>query len=438
MTRVAVVGAGWSGLACALTLQIQGAGVTVLDAAPQPGGRARRLQIPLGDRTYALDNGQHLLIGAYRESFALMMKIGVDVERHFLRMPFAIQSTDGFRIKAARLAEPWHLGVALLTARGFSLADRLSILRDVQRWRCLAWRAPNDQDAGSLFVHATESVRHRFWRPLCLAALNVPFESASARIMLNVLRDSLGGAAADSDLVLARTDLSSVFPDAAVRALQAEGAAVMLRAPVDALNPAADGGWTLMSRGSTVHADAVVLALPPPRAAALLESTGLAALDPAVRQLQAIAMAPIATVSLRYAGAVGLPSACLVLRDDPRQRRFGQWAFDRGRLDPDMLGIVTVVISGAGPQEGLTRAEIGACVARQLTDELGLPAPLAHYATNERHATIVPCPGLRRPQTRLPSAGLFLAGDSADSPYPSTLEGSVRSGIEAARAALTA
>jgi uncharacterized protein with NAD-binding domain and iron-sulfur cluster len=94
---------------------------------------------------------------------------------------------------------------------------------------------------------------------------------------------------------------------------------------------------------------------------------------------------------------------------------------------------VSVVISGAGPYRDLDRDALGQAVARQLR-ALGLPEPIAHYAIIEKHATIVPAPGLRRPAAVLPVAGLFLAGDAADSPYPSTIEGSVRSGIAAAAA----
>jgi hydroxysqualene dehydroxylase len=63
-----------------------------------------------------------------------------------------------------------------------------------------------------------------------------------------------------------------------------------------------------------------------------------------------------------------------------------------------------------------------------------LPDPLASRVVEDKRATIVPAPGLQRPPTRLPCDGLFLAGDAADSPYPSTIEGSVRSGLAAARA----
>jgi uncharacterized protein with NAD-binding domain and iron-sulfur cluster len=73
-------------------------------------------------------------------------------------------------------------------------------------------------------------------------------------------------------------------------------------------------------------------------------------------------------------------------------------------------------------------------VAEQLSRCFGLPAPLDHVTVMEKHATLVPGPDLRRPAVALPLAGVFLASDAAHSPYPSTIEGSVRSGLAAARA----
>lgn len=59
--HVAVIGSGWAGLAAAVEASDLGARVTLIEMAPRLGGRARSL----GDGPDALDNGQHILIGAY-------------------------------------------------------------------------------------------------------------------------------------------------------------------------------------------------------------------------------------------------------------------------------------------------------------------------------------------------------------------------------------
>jgi len=429
--RIAVVGGGWSGLAAALALADAGCEVTLLEAAPQLGGRARRVELALGDRSFPLDNGQHLLIGAYRDTLALMRRVGVDPDRAFLRLPFTLRYADGFRMRAARWPAPLHLAGALLGARGLTYGERIALALCVHRWRRAGWRTASGAAAIDLLRGAPPALVERLWQPLCLAALNVRLEQASASVFLAVLRDSLGAERAASDLLLARVDLSALLPDAGLSALQAAGATVRLRWAVDRMQPLAPG-WRLAARTAELDCDAVVLALPPWRAAALLARAGLAALDAAANALTAIEAAPIATVYLRYARAPALPLPVMPLVEAPERNDYGQWVFDRGALDPRCAGVASVVVSARGAHQALRHDELAQAVAGQLGRALSLPMPVAARVLQEKRATIVPAPGIGRPSARL-GPGLFLASDAADSPYPSTIEGSVRSGLAAAQ-----
>jgi squalene-associated FAD-dependent desaturase len=429
--HVVIVGAGWSGLACAVELAGR-ARVTVLDAAPQPGGRARGVGVTLGDRTYPLDNGQHLLIGAYAQTLRLMRAVGVDPDAAFVRAPFALRYPDGFALVAGRAPAPWHLALALLRARGLSWRERLAMVLWVERCKRQGWTVAEDCPAIDLLRGQPAVLVARLWQPLCIAALNVPLEVASARTFLVVLRDSLGAAASASDLLLARGDLSQLFPASAMRHVEQHGGSARMRTPVERIERS-EGTWRVVTRDDSIQADTVVLALPPPRAAALLAPLGGGATQ-AATQLQAISMAPIATVYLRYARA-RLPHAVHALRDDPARGDFGQWVFDRGALDARCADVLSVVISAPGPHEDLAHAALEAAVGRQLSAAFGLPPPTAAATIVEKRATVVPAPGLKRPPTQL-LPGLLLAADAAHSDYPSTIEGSVRSGIAAAQAAL--
>ena len=100
--RVAIIGAGWSGLAAAVELAGQ-ARVTVFEAGRSPGGRARQVRAePL-----ALDNGQHILLGAYRECLRLMQRVGVDLDTSLLRLPLAWFQLDGMSMPVKQ----WRLSV---------------------------------------------------------------------------------------------------------------------------------------------------------------------------------------------------------------------------------------------------------------------------------------------------------------------------------------
>lgn len=433
--RAIVVGAGWSGLACALTLADAGVDVCVLDAAPQVGGRARRVDVTLGDRSFPLDNGQHLLIGAYRATQQLMQRVGVAPAAAFVRTPFALPYADGVCIEGARLPAPLHLAVALLRARGLALSERWAMALWVQRRKREGWRAAAADCAYDLLRGQPSILIERVWQPLCVAALNVRLEQASASIFLNVLRDSLAADAGASEFCLPRRDLSALFPDAAAATLAALGAEIHLRGPVHALAAATRGArWQARTRDQTHAADAIVLALPPDRAAALLATAATAALAPTIDDLSRVAFAPIATVYLRYPSHTRLPRPFYALHEAPERQQFGQWVFDRGATDARCAGVLSVVVSADGRHLALDRADLIAAVDRQIGATFRLPASIANALLVEKRATIVPAPGLTRPATRLPQPGLYLAGDAADSPYPSTIEGSVRTGIAAAHA----
>ncbi|WP_154588646.1 FAD-dependent oxidoreductase, partial [Bordetella pertussis] len=100
--KVAVIGAGWAGLAASVALREADAKVTVFEAGRTPGGRARRVVHPeFGDD---LDNGQHILLGAYGETLALMRRLGL-----LMRRPLRLASLDGgFRLSAPPLPAPLH------------------------------------------------------------------------------------------------------------------------------------------------------------------------------------------------------------------------------------------------------------------------------------------------------------------------------------------
>ena len=115
--KLAVVGAGWAGLSAAVTLKSLGAEVTVFEAAPIAGGRARRVD---DTQMGAIDNGQHLLLGAYTETLALMQTLHPQQSTHefIVRQALHLESADGvFRLRAPALIAPFHMLVGLLNAK---------------------------------------------------------------------------------------------------------------------------------------------------------------------------------------------------------------------------------------------------------------------------------------------------------------------------------
>lgn len=436
----AVAGGGWAGFAAAVELVRAGHRVTVFEAARTLGGRARRVSIDGRE----LDNGQHIMLGAYSESLRIMRAVGVDLRSAVLTLPLQMRyppAGGGMDFLAPRLPAPLHLGIALLRARGLSRADKMALARFSTTARWMDWRLNNDCSVTELLERFDQTPRlvALMWRPLCLAALNTPPERASAQVFLAVLRDSLGANRAASDMLLPRADLSALFPDAAAAWLQGKGNAIHVGAKVTAARPSADG-WSVHASGAalggdwTGNFDGVVLAASPAATAGLLgASTQFAEL---ASQLAAFAPEPITTCYLQYAPGTRLELPFYALVDDPASQRWGQFVFDRGQLDVGQDGLFAVVISASSEAASLPQEQLTAAVAAQLAVDLaqpGLAKPVWSKVITEKRATYACAPGLERPGNETPAKGLVLAGDYTAGEYPATLEMAVRSGVQAAR-----
>lgn len=435
--RVAVVGGGWAGCAAAVHLAKAGASVMLLEASRDLGGRARRQELELGGTRHVLDNGQHLMIGAYSEVAALLRLIAVPLDSVVERRPFELRYADGFRLQAARLPAPWHLTWALLAARGLSFGERTEMAGLLRALKRSHWRLDADCELAGWLEAMGQRPRliARVWRPLAIAALNTPPERASAQMFVNVLRDSLGAASDASELWLARMNLSALLPEAAERFLDR---CVRRGTRVETIAHE-NGVFRLGIRSSgepaSLEADAVVYAAPPSQLSRVAERlTGLA---PVLEAVERFSFEPIATVYLKYAEPKTIsdrfPRKFTALIDAPDLQGYGQWAFDRGAFEPANRGVVSVVISASGKHLESPIEALAAGVARQLTAQLGLPAPMAARGIVEKRATLAAVPGLVRPSNATPVPGFVLAGDWTASDYPSTLETAVRSGRAAAR-----
>lgn len=407
--RVAIVGAGYAGLACAVELVAAGCAVEVFEASRTLGGRARAVELD-GLR---VDNGAHIFVGAYRETLRLMAKVG-SPQTALRRMPLQLEFPGHVELIAPRLPAPLHLAWALLSARGLSFQEKLAALRFMHRQRANDFRLLADMPATELLAGQPERVRRFLWEPLCLAALNTPVAIASAQVFLNVLRDSLAADRAASDLLLPAVDFSAMFPEPAARYIEARGGRI-------------HRSRRILSLDELHGFDHRVIAVAPQH---------LVALAPEIAARCHFDWQPIATCYLRYPANVRLSGAMVGM--DTAAGGHAQWVFDRGLL-AGQHGLLAAVISGTGPWQTLGHEMLSAAIHRQLATLLpGLPEPTFIRIIEEKRATFCCTPGLYRPPTATADPRLWLAGDYVAGDYPATIEGAVRSGIAAARAVLAA
>jgi squalene-associated FAD-dependent desaturase len=426
--KIAVIGAGWAGLAAAHALKLTGLTPTVFEAAPLPGGRARRVD----DQTMgAIDNGQHLLIGAYTETLKLIHQLQPhrDEESLFLRSPLRLESANGkFCLHAPRLPSPLHALYALLSAKGLNLSQRWHALQMIATCKLKQWRSADLQTVEQLLdcYHQNTVLRQYLWHPLCLATLNTPPQQACAQLFLNVLRDSLDAPAKHSDLIVPRVDLTALWP-----ALAAEGMDMRYRHIVREVLVASDHVSV-----DTERFDACVIAVPPYAVSRILRTTTHSEPFSLMQsQLQLFTYRPIATLTLQLKQDWQLPRPVMMLDENPALGHYGQWVFERKEKNQ-----LTVVVSDAEDFLKHERNNFVRNIAEQIRQQVSqhalantqMPDVTAHRLIVEKRATFNAIPGLARPANKTIWPRLTLAGDWTDTGYPAVLEGAVRSGQRAA------
>ena len=419
--HIAIVGAGLAGLSAAIKLLRQGHQISIFEAAPQAGGRARG--VPHG--SLIIDNGQHICLGAYQATLALLHDAGLEEAQVFTRLPLALHMHDGAHrmslITPSCLPAPLHLLWGLLTARGLSLKSKGLAIRWLLSLKKQAFKLSQDTTVEVLLKQGrqTETAISMLWEPLCLAALNTPVNTASAQVFLNVLHDSFQHRRSDSDFLIANSDLSSALIAPLIASITASGGKVFLRTPVLSVSHGTTDCVLETAQGKQIFDD-VILAVGPHQLKTIASD-----LPAPVFDYQAIT-----TVYLQYSSDIRLPYPVMGLCHGQ-----AQWVFDRGRCC-QQPGLLAIVISAHRALPGDKTDLIRQCIAelnQALSGygwQLNRP-PLWTQVITEKRATFSCTPDLQRPSTTTMMPHIYLAGDYITSPYPATIEAAVRSGCAA-------
>jgi len=426
MIRVAVVGAGWAGAAAALTLARAGVQVTVFEASRIAGGRARKIE--KDDRIF--DNGQHLLLGAYERSIALIESLHSSIDNVVQRLPLALctapASPSPLELNAPRVRAPFNLLAAVAGASGLSVADKFSMIL----WSAHHLRTQTvdpDTTVAALLAEQTESARRLLWEPLCIAALNTPAPAASASVFIEVLRRTFTGSQAASDLIIPRVNLSLLVPEPALAEVAARGNSVQFGAPITSITQS-DGTVTVSRTDASDVFDRVILATGPQHISRLLATE--ATTETVVNVLRSLRFEPITTHHFEFACVwpeVATDRPMLMLDGEP-----GQWLFWQRQRNGHWRA--SVVISAHHRSED--DAEAPARTLTQLRRSYQLPQPVWQQSITEKRATYACTPGQTKLLSSLPKqvGVLHFAGDWCLPELPATLEAAVVSGENAARA----
>lgn len=428
--QIAIVGAGWAGLAAAITAAQKGHQVTLLEASKFWGGRARSIQTHSEDYPL-LDNGQHILIGAYQKTLSMMQIVGIDLEKAFWRKPLDLRYADGSGLSLPNKPFPLNLLQGIAFNSSWSAVDKWQLLTSAWQWQRMHFECAEHLTVADLCKKVTPPVWQDLIEPLCVSALNTPAHEASGKVFLRIMKDALFGPVGSSDLLLPRLDLGQLFPNAAINWLEKKGASChsgqRIESILDAgINSSKAPRWQLGNH----KFDHLVIATPAWDAAHLLEKFN-AAWASTTRQLR---YETIATVYVQGPLDFKLPLPMLALRTT--QGSPAQFAFDRGQIytkagTPGLLAFV--VSANKLSKEDVTHQVMGQLSA--LLIQLGqvalrIEAFKVIQTVVEKRATFACIPNLKRPNAR-PCQGITVCGDYVEGPYPATLEGAIISGIQA-------
>jgi len=426
--RVAVVGGGYAGMAAAVSLAERGYSVTVFEAGRTLGGRARKIEY----RDEVLDNGQHILSGAYKELLRLMNLVGVD-SNACARIPLTLHMPPDFSLQAPNWIAPFHLVWALIGARGLTWSERLAAVRFIGALRLRHFQVGSDVTVSELLSdYAQPAALVKFlWQPLTISALNTPVSTASGQVFANVIRDALASTREASDMLLPQKDLSSLFPEPAADWLARHNGNVKTGARVKAIAPN-DNQLRLETDIGVESFESVVVAVGPHQ----LENISFPS---QVHTPVGFEYEPIATIYIKFDGPVRLAVPMF-----GQAEGIVQWFFDRRQLlgigTSAEQGLIAAVISASGPHQTLPHDELAAAVVRELQAHTGpLPSTLWSKVVIEKYATFACTAKIqsKRPDISTNLPGLFICGDYSAGDYPGTLEGAVRNGIRAAETATT-
>lgn len=430
--HVAIIGGGLAGLSAAAALAEQGVQTTLFEAGPHFGGRARSVAVEFNSQTFQVDNGQHILLGAYNETLKLLKRVNVQDTQVFLRLPMQLKITSPRHKTLFKLANlnylphPLNQLFGFLYCQGLSLAERFSVIQFLFKLKTSRYQLTIDLPLKDFLIKNNQSNKlvKFLWEPLCLAALNTPIHLASSKIFLNVLRDTFNNAKDSSDFLIPKLDLSQILSTPILRYLQANQSTILHNKRIRSIK-LIENGFELATKSEHYTFSHVIIAT---AARKLKELTAeLPKLDFITSQTAHYDYQPIYTVYLQYPSHVTLPQSMLGLVDVE-----SQWVFDRGQLC-GQHGLIAVVISAEGTHQKLTQDMLALTVAQELRLAFPhLPKPLWHKVIAEKRATFSCNVNLPRPANITPYPNLFLAGDYTYADYPATIEGAVRSGLACA------
>jgi len=435
---VGIIGGGLSGLSSAVDLALKGAKVALIEQSPKLGGRSYSYTEPVtGDE---VDNGQHVLLGAYHSLLRYLDMIGtrglLGTEKA-LKLEFHHPERGRGKFQIPNLPGPIRLAAGMLGFRLLSFKDRLKLLdvgRALERWDEGLQKSLSCQSVEDWLSRAgqSEDARRSFWHPIAVSVMNDMPDVACALLFASALRKAFLGSQKESALLIPTVGQSRLYVEGAERLLSSHGAVIITGS--EAAGVELQGSKVVGIRlkgGEVLETGSVISAVPYFALSKIVPPSFMG--EPPFSSLDKFSSSPIISIHLWFdrnfmdADYLGLIGKQL------------QWIFNRRSILNQAgkgTGCISAVISGAREAVDHPKEMLVSTAVRELNEVFpeARHANLLHWVViKEKRATFSPtCEAeLHRPKPATCIGNFYLAGDWTDTGLPATIEGAVMSGFRA-------
>ncbi|MFM2344240.1 MAG: hypothetical protein RLZZ210_850 [Pseudomonadota bacterium] len=442
--RIAIIGAGWSGLSCAYHLSKSkninsNLSIDLFESSNLLGGRARGFE----HKNYTLDNGQHILVGAYTQSLNIICDIHskinqdknnnlddifklYDMQWH-VKNVFSLKSE---KILKHKIMQKFALGLNIkllfnILASNIPLNFKLELIYIILKLKLVdySFSKINQNNKYNQTIHTVADWYHHykisnflqqhFFTPLCLSALNTNIEDACIERFLHALKLTIGSNDEfKAKLIVPNLDLTSLFSLPIANYLSnLDNFKLHMSSAIkniQSINIDDDNSKWILNNNSSNHYDIVIVATPYNITQSLLNELlehklGIKNYLPNIEHM------PITTIYVETKAKINPEIPFLVYNDDIIFQK-----------DNNLWAIV--------------------CSAKYLSDDdvsLKLTDYILQFNSSftlikricEKRATFK-CTPKHQFISNNPCENLYVCGDYLHAKYPATLEAAVESGVD--------
>jgi len=416
MFEFVIIGGGFAGLSAAVNLSAKGKKVELIEASQKLGGRAYSFT----DKSTGtiIDNGQHIMMGCYRDTIKFFEMIGAKKNLIFqdsLKVNFLKPSFNLVPLEVSSGLYPFNLLTGLLRYKALTLKERFILLyfflklplssgRDLTKITVHEWLLEENQN---------EHIRKAFWEPLTVGALNTSTNKASAKVLKDILIEIffMGGKAAI--IILPGHGLTESYCMNAMNFIETRGGKVVTGEQVEKL-------WVDGNKIKAIQSNKRIIK----DFKYVISAVPFYSLDKILRNRKVIP-----DPGFQYSSILNVH---IWLKENNIDKTFYglidsgiHWVFNHGTH-------LTIVRSDADELMETGKDEIYEFLKNELFKYLSIDENnIIHYSViKEKRATFIPSNDilLKRPGIETKLENLFLAGDWIDTGLPSTIESAVKSG----------